>query len=191
MTPPRFACESPPSGAAALFALALQGQLPALATDRLILRSPRVGDFDVFADIACSGRGRFLGGPMTREDAWADFAAMSGGWLLHGHGLWTIGAAQGTCGFVLLGFEPGDHEPELGFLLSQSAEGHGYAFEAARAARAHAFDTLGWRTVVSYIDPDNTRAIALARRLGAQQEGEISGPDGRTLVFRHTAEGNA
>ena len=122
---------------------------PTLVTDRVILRAPRVADFDVFADIACSDRGRFLGGPMSREDAWADFAAMSGGWLLHGHGLWTIGAAQGVLGFVLLGLEPGDHEPELGFLLAESAEGHGYAFEAAEAARAHAYATFGWTTLVA------------------------------------------
>lgn len=183
MTP--FACETPPSGAAATFALALQGRLPTLATERLILRAPRVADFDTFAEIACSERGRHLGGPMPREDAWADFASMTGGWLLHGHGLWTIGAPEGVAGFVLLGFEPGDREPELGFLLAAQAEGRGYALEAARAARAHAFDTFGWCTLVSYIDPANARAIALACRLGAEPDGEIADGAGRTLIFRH------
>lgn len=184
-----FACETPGSGAAATFAHMLRGELPTLATDRLILRSPRVTDFDAYAEIACTDRGRFLGGPMSREAAWADFASMTGGWLLHGHGLWTIGAADGVPGFVLLGFEPGDAEPELGFMLRAAAEGRGIAFEAAQAARAHAFDTLGWHSVVSYIDPENARAIALARRLGAVPDGEITGPDGTAaLVFRHLRE---
>ena len=184
-----FACETPRNGAGAAFALALQGQLPVLATDRLILRSPRVTDFDAYAGIACTDRGRFFGGPMTREDAWADFASMTGGWLLHGHGLWTIGGADGVLGFVLLGFEPGDAEPELGFMLCEHAEGRGIAFEAASAARDHAFDTLGWDTLVSYVDHGNARAIALAGRLGAVPDGEITGPDGETsLVFRHQRE---
>lgn len=181
-----FACETPRNGSAASFALALQGQLPVLVTDRLILRSPRVNDFDAYAGIACAERGRFFGGPMTREAAWADFASMTGGWLLHGHGLWTIGGADGVSGFVLLGFEPGDTEPELGFMLCASAEGRGIAFEAASAARDHAFDTLGWDSVVSYIDAGNASAIALALRMGAVPDGEITGTDGTAArVFRH------
>lgn len=184
-----FACETPRKGAGATFALALQGQLPTIVTERLILRSPRVTDFDAYAEIACSERGRFFGGPMSREDAWADFASMTGGWLLHGHGLWTIGGAEGVLGFVLLGFEPGDAEPELGFMLCQTAEGRGIACEAAGAARAHAFETLGFTTLVSYIDADNTRAIALAERLGAVADGEIAGPDGASCrVFRYLRE---
>jgi RimJ/RimL family protein N-acetyltransferase len=181
-----FACETPRKGAGATFALALQGQLPTLVTERLILRSPRVTDFDAYAGIACTERGRFLGGPMSRENAWTDFASMTGGWLLHGHGLWTIGGADGVMGFVLLGFEPGDAEPELGFMLCAEAEGRGIAFEAASAARSHAFDALGWNSLVSYINAGNIRAIALAERLGALPDGEITGPDGtRSRVFRH------
>ena len=183
----RFACETPPSGLNAVFAAALQGHLPTLATDRLILRAPRVADFDCFAEIACTERGRFFGGPMNREDAWAEFAAMTGGWLLHGHGLWTIGGPSGVLGFVVLGFEPGDREPELGWFLTADAEGHGYAFEAAKAARAHAYTDLGWTTLVSYIDPANRRSLALARRLGALEDGEIVEDGERTLILRHPA----
>ena len=183
-----FACENPPSGRNGAVAAALQGHLPALATDRLILRSPRVADFEAFAEIACSERGRFFGGPFSREDAWAEFAGMTGSWLLHGHGLWTIGAPQGVVGFVLLGFEPGDREPELGFLMTAAGEGQGYAAEAARAALGHAFDTLGWSTCVSYVDPANARAIALAERLGAVRDTSLIDDTGETLTFRHLRE---
>lgn len=184
-----FACETPRQGAAALFAIALQVQLPTLATNRLILRAPRVTDFDTFFAIAGSDRGKHLGGPMSREDAWADFSQMTATWLLHGHGVWTIGCGGEIAGFVLLGFEPGDREPELGFLLTESAEGKGIAYEAASAALTHAFDTLGWTTLVSYIDPANARSIALARRLGGLPDGEITDDGETTLVYRYVREG--
>lgn len=184
-----FACETPRAGIAAQFALTLQGQLPTLATERLILRAPRVTDFDTFLAITGSERGAHLGGPMTREDAWADFSQMTATWLLHGHGIWTIGSNGSVAGFVLLGFEPGDREPELGFLLTETAEGRGIAFEAACAARDHAFDTLGWSTLVSYIDPANTRSIALARRLGGLPDGEITEDGETTLIYRYLREG--
>ena len=182
-----FACETPRNGAAALFALNLQRQLPTVTTDRLILRAPRVTDFDTYADIACSDRGTFFGGPMSREEAWADFAQMTSTWLLHGHGLWTIGHGGGIAGFVVLGFEPGDQEPELGFMLTGEAEGRGIAAEAATCALSHAFGELGWHTLVSYIDPANTRAQKLASALGATPDGTVDDAQ----VWRYTRKEQA
>ncbi|MEM8692293.1 MAG: GNAT family N-acetyltransferase [Pseudomonadota bacterium] len=180
----KFACETPPTGAAAQFAASLQNKLPTLATDRLILRAPRVTDFETYAEIACSSRGAYFGGPMSREDAWADFASMTGNWLLHGHGVWTIGAAAGPAGFVLLGFEPGDQEPELGFMLTPTSEGQRIAFEAAQAVLHHARTALGWDTLVSYIDPENRRALRLAQRLGGLLDGRVA----ESLVYRYPRE---
>ena len=178
-----FACEIPSGGRAGQFALHLQGQLPTLTTERLLLRAPRVSDFDAFAEIACTERGVYLGGPMSREDAWLDFAQLTSTWLLHGHGIWTVGHSGDIAGFVLLGFEPGDAEPELGFLFLQAAEGRGLAEEAARAAKAYAFDTLGWDTLVSYIDPSNTRALTLAARLGGSADGMLED----AAIYRYDA----
>ena len=53
---------------------------------------------------------------------------------------------------------------------SPGFEGHGFATEAARAARAHAYGTLGWPTAVSYVDADNHRSAALALRLGCTED---------------------
>ncbi len=184
----RFACETPSTGAAGQFALHLQGQLPTLATERLILRAPKAEDFDAYAEIMCGARGRFMGGPFSREDAWAGFCNISANWILHGHGGWAIGHKGQLVGFVMLGFEPGDREPELGFMLLSDAQGLGIAREAAKAAKAHAFDTLGWTTLVSYIDPENVRSIALAKRLGAYLDGTISDSDGETLIYRHSSD---
>ena len=125
---------------------------------------------------------------MTRADAWWDFVQLASGWMLHGHGGWTI-EATGTAealGFVLIGLEPGDLEPEIGYLLGSHAEGHGIAQEAACAVLSFARTTLKLTTLVSYIDPANTRSIRLATRIGAYRDGEITDADGTTLIYRHT-----
>ncbi|MDR7123577.1 GNAT family N-acetyltransferase [Pseudotabrizicola sp. 4114] len=156
--------------------------LPVLHTARLTLRAPRLSDFDAYRAIACSDRGQYFGGPMPVADAWDDFARMTAIWLLRGHGVWTVEAKPAVvAGFVLIGFEPGDLEPELGFMFLPGFEGKGLAFEAASAARDHAFAALGLTTLVSYIDPANLRAQSLAARMGAVSEGEIDG----SQVWRH------
>lgn len=179
-------CETPATGPAAALADALQAQLPVLRTDRLILRAPRISDFPTYADIALGPRGTHLQ-IETRADAWYDFCAMVANWLLRGHGVWTIEAASDAAvlGFVLLGFEPGDEAPELGYMLTDAAEGQGIAFEAAQAARAYAFDTLGLPDLLSYVDAQNSRSIALTERLGAVRDGQFDYVEAPTYRYRH------
>jgi len=177
-------CERPSSGPAAAIAAEIAARIPALETPRLRLRAPRAGDFGAYAATATTERGRHIGGPMARDEAWRDFAQMVAGWTLHGHGPWAVERREdgALIGFVLLGFEPGDLEPELGFLVLAEAEGRGYAREAAEAARDFAFDALGWSTVVSYIAPENARSARLAGRLGARLEpDQVDG----SQVWRH------
>lgn len=184
----RMGCETASTGVAASIAAQLSEQVPVLRTDLLVLRAPRVGDFDCLADIACTERGLGIGGPMTRADAWREFVQLSSGWLLHGHGGWALEDARtgDVLGFVLIGFEPGDLEPELGFLLDAKAEGQSIAYEAGRCVLDFATDVLKWTTLVSYIDPANTRSIALAERLGAEPDGEIVEEGEITLVYRYS-----
>ena len=117
---------------------------------------------------------------------------MVAGWSLHGHGGLTIEDAEGVVlGFVVLGLEPGDHEVELGYSLTEAAEGHGFAEEAARALREWAEIELRLTRLVSYIDPENTRSAALAKRLGATRDAKAEAAIGEgTHVYRHP-EGQA
>jgi RimJ/RimL family protein N-acetyltransferase len=177
--------EAGPSGAAAAIARQVAAAVPELTTPRLRLRAPRLADFDVYARIATTERGRYIGGPVSRDEAFADFAEMVAGWMLRGHGLWAVErlADGALLGFVPLGYETGDPEAELGFLFLAEAEGQGYAREAAEAARGFAFDRLGWTTVVSFIDPANLRSVRLAERLGARLD------PGSSETWRHDAPG--
>ena len=55
---------------------------------------------------------------------------------------------------------------EIGWRLARPAWGHGYATEAARAAAAFAFGTLGLDELVSFTTAGNERSRAVMRRLG-------------------------
>ncbi|MDU8944797.1 GNAT family N-acetyltransferase [Ovoidimarina sediminis] len=182
--------ERPATGPAAAFAAHLSSELPKIETERLRLRAPRIEDFEVYAEIATGPEGRFLIDAPTRENAWYDFTQMTATWLLRGHGLWSVEKREdgALVGFVLLGFEPGDHEPELGYMFRDAATGHGYATEAARAARAHAFDVLALPTLVSTIDHDNVASHRLAERLGATRDAAAEAAHRNEIrVYRYSA----
>ncbi|MEQ8898837.1 MAG: GNAT family N-acetyltransferase [Roseovarius sp.] len=194
MTHPTSFHETAPSGPTADLAARFQALIPVLETDRLILRAPRIEDFDGFATMVCGERGTYFGHPGTRADAWQGFMQITGTWALRGHGAWAVtDRATGTLlGFVQLGAEPGDLEPELGWIVSAEAEGKGIAHEAAEAVRAHALGAFALPSLVSYIDARNTRSCTLADRLGARRdpaaEAAIAGlqDDGEhCVVYRH------
>jgi RimJ/RimL family protein N-acetyltransferase len=163
---------------------------PVLTTERLVLRAPRQGDFEPWAEMAASDRARFIGGPLDRTLAWRALGHLTGHWIHRGFGMFVFAAK--TAPDVPLGmagpwFPEGWPEHEIGWTLwAAGAEGRGYAFEAATAARAHAFRDLGWRTAVSYIAPENARSIALALRLGAVRDETAAHPGTEPcLVYRH------
>jgi len=148
-------------------------KIPRLVTPNLLLREYRQSDFADFAAFYQTERSRFIGGPMTAEQAWRGLAAHLGHWALRGYGFWAVEdrATGQFCGHVGLWFPEGWMEPEVGWVLMGHAEGRGIALEAALAARAHAYEHLGWTTAVSMIDPANDRSIRLARRMDCTFEG--------------------
>lgn len=168
---------------------------PVLETDRLILRAPQQGDYEPWADLATSDRAIHIGGPLTRPLAWRAMGHLTGHWVHRGFGMFIFCAkGDGTpLGMTGPWFPEGWPEPELGWSVwNAAAEGKGFAFEAATAARAYAYATLGWHTAVSYIHPDNARSIALATRLGAMRDTDVATPfgDDPCLVYRHPAPGD-
>lgn len=184
-----YPCEHPTPGPAVAMAARMAALVPEIETGRFRLRAPTLGDFPAFAEIDCSERARFIGGPESREDAWFTFTGLVAGWMLHGHGGWTITEKDDDTplGFVILGFEPGDHEVELGYLLCETAEGRGVATETARAVRDWAGSVLNLGGLVSYIDPENTASARVARRLGASRDAlaEAAFADDPVHVYRH------
>jgi RimJ/RimL family protein N-acetyltransferase len=162
--------------------------IPSIETERLVLRAPRLADWPAYADFLASDRAVYMGAPFSEAAAWGMFCHDAAQWTLMGHGaLMLEGRRGGHClGQVGINAGPLFPEHELGWLLYPGAEGLGYAFEAAEALRNWAFGTLGLRTLVSYIHPDNLSSRRLAERLGAVLDIDAVRHDPRDLVYRHS-----
>ncbi|GAB2616114.1 GNAT family N-acetyltransferase [Novilysobacter erysipheiresistens] len=146
---------------------------PVIETERLILRVPRIEDFDRYAEAFADDSSHFIGGPLTRGDAWRRFLQVPGAWLLQGFGMFSIidkssGQWLGQAGPWKPDGWPGN---EVGYSFHPDARGKGHATEACTAAIDWAFDTLGWSDVIHCIDPANTGSQGVAKRLGSQVRG--------------------
>jgi RimJ/RimL family protein N-acetyltransferase len=167
---------------------------PVLETERLILRGPKPTDLDLWAAFAVSDRAKFIGGPLEPKMAFRAWCTVLGHWAIRGFGMFVLEPKDGSAPIGHVGnWEPmGWPEREIGWTLwDASAEGKGYAYEAARAVVDYTFGTLGWNTAVSYIDDGNHRSVALARRLGAVLDDTAETPDRDEppiLVYRHRPE---
>lgn len=161
--------------------------IPVLETERLTLRAPRESDLGAMVAFGASPRSAFVGGPFDRDSAWRILLAGIGHWAVRGYGYWAVDRKEDDAfvGRVGVIFPHGAPEPELAWGLFDGFEGHGYAQEAALAARDHACSAMGLGALASFIEPENTRSIALAKRLGAWFEGVFE-EDGKTLqIYRH------
>ncbi len=153
----------------------------ALETDRLILRPPRVEDFDAFLRF-CSDPEvmQYLGGVMPPSQAWRSFSCLEGSWHLYGFSMFSViekatGAWVGRMG----PWQPLDWPgTEVGWSICRESWGKGYAPEAAVASIDWAFDTLGWDEVIHTIEPSNVNSQAVARKLGSTllRMGELPPP---------------
>jgi RimJ/RimL family protein N-acetyltransferase len=143
-----------------------------LQTERLTLRPFEESDFEAYAEMCADPEVmRYLsatGAILSREDAWRQLALFAGHWSLRGFGMWALveretGEFVGRAG---LHFPEGWPAREVGWTLRRKSWGKGYATEAARAAARHAFDVLGWPSLISLVHPENQRSARVAERLG-------------------------
>jgi RimJ/RimL family protein N-acetyltransferase len=158
--------------------------IPTVETERLRLRPWREPDHAPYARLMSDAEtSRYIGGPLTTDDAWRKMAAIIGHWTLRGYGSWALEAKDDRAfiGYVGPWFPYGFPEPEIGWSLLAAYHGQGYATEAARCAREYAYRVFGWRTAISIIAEGNTASERVAQRLGAVRE--------RTLEIRGMSAG--
>lgn len=160
--------------------------IPVLTTDRLTLRPPREADFAAMLAFSQSPRAEFVGGNISREWVWRSHLANIGHWALRGYGFFSVDTRAGDfIGRIGVIFHDEWPEPELAWHLYDGYEGHGFAAEAARAAKADYHARISPRPLISMIDVPNSRSEALALRLGAIREKTVADPDGDFHIYRH------
>ena len=163
--------------------------IPTLETDRLTLRAPKLSDHKAYADFRGDAeRTKYLGGPYSSVQAFDQLGEIIGHWHLRGYGRFMVAdkATDAPLGVIGPFFPPDWPEPEIAWSVFAAAEGRGIALEAARAARAFAYDTLGWTTAISMITDGNDRSSKLADRMGCLREADYAHPQiGAMQVWRH------
>jgi RimJ/RimL family protein N-acetyltransferase len=149
---------------------AQQRGLPALETERLVLRAPRRGDIKAIVRLVNDRRvaentaripypygadhAEDFIAAINRQDGEATFAITRGGDLI------------GVCGV-----EPRESAPEIGYWLGAPYWGRGYATEAVRAVIDHAFGALGHEVLHAGARVSNAASRRVLEKCGFQWTG--------------------
>ncbi len=160
-----------------------------IRTRRLTLCPWQPDHFDRFAaHLADAQTTRFLAGPQTYGEASRAFFALAGQWHLRGYGMYAVEADGRFVGIAGLYHPQNSRERELVYSVTSDARGQGFAAEAAKAVRDVAA-AQGLDRLVSYIDPANTRSIAIAEKLGAVHEGDVNFTGLTDMVWAYPVPG--
>jgi RimJ/RimL family protein N-acetyltransferase len=118
---------------------------------------------------------RDAGGPIGRAASDAKLDRYAAAFSRHGFCRWAAESRDGRfLGYAGIMPSPEDHPLgphfHIGWRLTRSEWGRGYASEAARAALRDVFTRVGLEEVVAYTAPDNPRSQAVMDRLRLQRD---------------------
>lgn len=147
----------------------------ALTTPRLTLRRWLPDDLEPFAAMNAHPEVmRCFPAPLTREGSDALAARADAGFDLRGYGLWALALRSDGSFIGFTGLNPmpdgvpGAGGVEVGWRLAREHWGRGYATEAARAAVAFGFETVGLTRIDSITAVLNEPSQRVMQRLGMQ-----------------------
>lgn len=144
--------------------------MPFLETQRLILREMNLQDAPaLFAIRGDPETMRWYPRPNTAVEVEEGIARQISRYA-SGSGLLAVilratGDLIGDCGLVWQEVD-GVDEPEIGYRIHRQHQNRGYATEAARAVRDHAFTFPGCDRVISLIRPENLPSRRVAEKSG-------------------------
>ena len=118
----------------------------------------------------------FIGGVITRADAWRYMASTIGHWALRSFVAWAVERKRDAklLGRIGLMYPEGWPGLELVWTLGRSYWGYGYATEAAKASLRFASEQTSVSKLISLIDPRNLASQKVVRRIGEINVGKTS-----------------
>lgn len=159
-----------------------------LETDRLELREMTPADLTFVAEMVGDAETmRFYPHRFTPLEARQWLQRQLDRYDRDGHGLWLVveresGRRVGQVGLAMQDVD-GAKEPEIGWLIHRRHQRRGFATEAGRAVRDHAFRSMGMGRVISLIRPVNEPSQGVAKKVGMVVERETDFHGYRHLVF--------
>jgi ribosomal-protein-alanine N-acetyltransferase len=148
-----------------------------MRTERLLMRRWQPADREPFAAMNADPEvmAHFPAAlDRAASDAFVD--RIEAGFEAHGFGLWALqrldtGEFVGFTGLSICRFQARfTPAVEIGWRLSRSAWGHGFATEAARQALRVGFQEHGLAEIVSFTATGNAASQAVMRRLGMRRD---------------------
>src|SRR5262249_8615538 len=140
-------------------------------TARLTLRHFTMDDLQPLAAMHSDPEvARFIGGVKTPEQTRQRLLEWLSEYERYGFSKWAVvlratGELVGRCGLSPEQID-GVAEWELGWTFARAHWGHGYATEAASAAKDHCFNNLGLHRLISLIRLRNFASVRVAERIG-------------------------
>ncbi len=169
----------------------LRASMDVIETDRLRLEPLDESRLEEFVSLTADPevmRWWAPGGAFTREEADRDFAASLA--QLHEVGFgrrWIVLTKTGS-GIGFTETKPWRDEIELGWMVTPSAWGHGYATEAGLAIRDDAFDRLALESVIAVPHRSNAASRRIIEKLGLAFERELGTDEWPLPMYRLTRE---
>ena len=160
-----------------------------IETERLLLEPLDVSRLEEFVALTADPdtmRYWGPGGPFTRDVAKRNFAASLARLREHSFGRgWIVakenGAGLGFTDIKYFGHSCDDVSPdevEIGWMITPSAWGQGYATEAGSAVRDEAFDRLELEGIVAVHHPENAASGRIMKKLGMTFERNVVARNG-------------
>ncbi len=148
-----------------------------IVTPRLRLRTWRASDLEPFAAMnADPAVMEHFPQVLSRAETREMMARIESFLARHGYGLWAV-EVPGVAEFIgYVGLNAPTFEAaftpcvEIGWRLLAPHWGKGYATEAARAVRDHAFGTVGLKEIVAFTVPANVRSQAVMQKIGMTRD---------------------
>lgn len=135
---------------------------------------------------------RWMGGVKSQAEAAASVLRMRDSFNARGWGTLAVHLLDSTECLGYCGVRPLSHtqDVEIAFGIQRAHWGRGIATEASSACMSAAFTTLSLQSIVATVYPENTRSLAVIKKLKMTKEAEVFGqwPNSVAWLFRVTRE---